>query len=132
MGKREVPVSGLPLDAITDLCRRHWNDLSDLFDNLVGQVKSGQIDPELNSINWLGGALLSTLPNVAAEIIAVCAGWSLEAAEVVKAVPFPVQLEALDKIAALTFTSEMPPKKVIEIVVRTLVGGSKLLIGNPA
>jgi hypothetical protein len=132
MGKREVPLSGLPLDAIVDICRRHWSDVGGLFDKLVGQVASGDIDPELNTMNWLGGALLAALPQVAAEIITVCAGWSLEAAEVVRALPAPVQLEALDKIAALTFTSEMPPKKVMETVIRMLGGVTKTLIGSAA
>jgi hypothetical protein len=43
-----------------------------------------------------------------------------------------VQLEALDKIAALTFTSEMPPKKVMETVIRMLGGVTKTLIGSAA
>lgn len=132
MGKREVQISGLPLDAIVDICRRHWNDVSGLFDNLVAQVASGEIDPDLGTMNWLGSALLTSLPQVAAEIITVCAGWSLEAAEIVRALPAPVQIEALDKIAALTFTSEMPPKKVIETVIRMLGGVTKTLIGSPA
>lgn len=131
MGTREVPVSGLPLPAIVDICRRHWNDVNGLFENMVGQVEAGQ-DINVDMANWLGGALLSALPDVAAEIIAVCAGWTVEAAAVVRDLPFSTQLEALDTIAGLTFTSEQPPKKVIETVVRMLVGVTKPLIGTPA
>lgn len=131
MGKREVPITGLPLDAIVDISRRHWNDVNGLFGNLVSQVEADQ-DINLDMANWLGGAVLTALPQVAAEIITVCAGWSLEAAEIVRALPAPTQLDALDKIAALTFTSEMPPKKVIETVVRMLVGATKPLIASAA
>lgn len=131
MGEQEVPVTGLPLDAILDICRRYWSDVSGLFDNLVGDVETGKIDADLTTVNWLGGALLTSLPQVASEIIAACTPFGVAAAPVIAATPFAVQLEALDKIAALTFTSEMPPKKVIEIVVRTMVGGTKLLIGSP-
>lgn len=132
MGQREVPVSGLPLDAIVDICRRHWNGVSGLFDNLVAQVVAGDIEPDLATVDWLGGALLTTLPEVAAEIIAFCTPFGIDAAPVIRDVPAPVQLEALDKIAALTFTSEQPPKKVIETVVRMLAGGTKALIGSPS
>lgn len=132
MGQREVPVSGLPLDAVVDICKRHWNDVSGLFDNLAEQVQSGEVGGDLSTMNWLGGAVLAALPQVAAEIIAICSPYGLEAAPVMRALPGPVQLEALDKIAALTFTSEMPPKKVIETAVRMLVGATKSLVGSPA
>lgn len=132
MGKREVPISGLPLDAILDICRRHWNDVSGLFDNLVTQVAEGEVEPDLTTIDWLGSALLTALPDVAAEVIAACTPFGIAAAPVIADTPAPVQLDALDKIAALTFTSEQPPKKVIETVVRMLMGGTKALIGSPS
>lgn len=130
-GEREFRVSGLPLNAVLDICRRHWESVSGLFDKLMAQVQSGEAIT-LDQANWLGGALLTAIPEVAAEIIAVCAGHGVEAGVVYRELPAPVQLDALDKIAGLTFTSEMPPKKVIETVVRMLGGVSQTLIGEPA
>lgn len=130
-GEREFGVSGLSLNAILLICRRHWNALGDLFNSFVERAEGGE-DIDLNHTQLLGSALLSAVPTVAAEIIASAAGYGIEAAEVVADLPFPVQLQALETIAGLTFTSEMPPKKVIEIVVRTLSGVTKPLIGEPA
>jgi hypothetical protein len=130
-GEREFQVQGLPLNAVLDICRRHWDSVSGLFDKLMSQSEDGQAFT-LEQANWLGSAVLTSIPEVAAEIIAVCAGWGVEAGVVAKDLPGPVQLDALDKIAGLTFTSEMPPKKVIETVVRMLGGVSQTLIGEPA
>lgn len=124
---RGFGVSGLPLNAVLDICRRHWEELRGLFERLTAEVEGVSLD----QASWLGGALLGASPRIAAEIISCAAGHpSPEAADIYERLPFPVQLDALDKIAALTFTSEMPPKKVIETVVRTLVGVAKPLIGS--
>ena len=121
-GGKGFDVSGLSLDAILILARRRKQDAGELFDTLVSQVGAdGGISIE--KAEWLGGALLSTAPQIAAEIIALSAGYeSVEAAELFRKLPMPSQVDALDKIARLTFTSEMPPKKVFETVVRALAG----------
>jgi len=124
---RGFGVSGLPLDGIVAICQRHWEQATALFDDVIAKV-GGELD--LEQTNWIGGALLSTVPDLAADIIAVAAGYpAAEAAAVFRKLPFPVQLAALENIAELTFTSEMPPKKVIETVARILVGIAKPLSG---
>lgn len=126
---RGFGVSGLPLAAIVAICRRHWEDCSTLFDQVIGKIGEAP-GISLDQANWLGGAVVSAFPQVAAEIISECAGWGEEGADIAAALPMPVQLNALNQIAELTFTSEMPPKKVIEIVVKTLKGVGVTLIGS--
>jgi hypothetical protein len=127
---RGFDVSGLSLDAILLIVQRHKKDVGELFDTLVRQV--GQDEGiSLDKAEWLGSALLGAAPAIAAEIVTLAAGYeSPEAVEVFRKVPAPIQLDALDKIARLTFTSEMPPKKVFETVVRALTGVSMTLAGS--
>jgi len=123
-------VAGLSLDVILRLFRRHASAFNGLFDQLMQKAGDGPAI-SLQQADWLGGALLAATPRIAAEIIAEAAGHgSPEAADLYQLLPAPVQLDALDKIAALTFTSEMPPKKVMEIVARILGGVNQTLIGN--
>lgn len=129
-GGRGFDVSGLSLDAILTVVQRHKEDAGELFDTLVAQV--GKDDGiSLDQAEWLGGALLSAAPAIAAEIIALAAGYqSQEAADIFRQISMPSQIDALDKIARLTFTSEMPPKKVFETVVRALTGVKLTLVGS--
>jgi hypothetical protein len=121
-------VGGLDSDSILRIFRRHSADLRELFDNLVvGSAIS------LDQASALGGALLTSAPHIAAEIVAEAAGYPDAAAiEIFRQLPAPILMDALDKIAGLTFTSEMPPKKVIETVARMLRGVSLTLIGDQA
>jgi phage-related tail protein len=119
-------VGGVSLDSILRIFRRHSTQLRDLFDNLVVGAKVS-----LDQASALGGALLSSAPEIAAEIIAEAAGYSEpEAVALFRELGGPIQLDALDKIAGLTFTTETPPKKVIETVARMLRGVSLTLIGD--
>jgi hypothetical protein len=125
-GAEGFDVGGVSLDSILRIFRRHGDDLRGLFDKLVGANGIS-----LDQASQLGGALLASAPRIAAELIAEAAGYiEAEAADLFVQLPGPVQLEALDRIAELTFTSEMPPKKVIETVLRHLKGVSLTLIGD--
>lgn len=123
-------VGGLSLDSILRIFRRHSAELRGLFDKLVLGASGGPAI-SLEQASALGGALLGSAPQIAAEIIAEAAGYDEpEAAALFRQLAGPVQLDALDKIAAKTFTSEMPPKKVLETVARMLSGVSLTLIGS--
>jgi hypothetical protein len=125
-------VGGLNLDSILRIFRRHSDDLRDLFDSLVSGA-DGSPSLNIDQASALGGALLASAPRIAAEIIAEAAGFDdPEAGALFAQLAAPVSLEALDKIAALTFTSEMPPKKVLETVARMLRGVSLTLVGDQA
>lgn len=125
---KEFAVSGLHLDGILTICRRHWTDAGALFEKFLGDISSPDGTISLEDGGSLGSAVLGGAPRIAAEIIACAAGYSApEAVDIFAELSFAVQLDALEKIAELTFTSEMPPKKVIEIVARTLAGVAKPL-----
>jgi hypothetical protein len=122
-------VAGVSLDSLLRIFRRHSADMRELFDRLV--VGTGGPGLSLDDVSEIGGALLTSAPRIAAEIIAEAAGYSdPAAAEVFVQMPAAVALEALERIGRLTFTEEMPPKKVIETVARLLGGVSQTLIGS--
>jgi hypothetical protein len=120
-GGKGFAVGGLHLDGILTICRRHREDVTKLFEQVV-ETGGG-----LEQAAAMSETVLSATPDIAAEIIAFAAGHPDAAEAVFRKLPFPVQLDALNKIAELTFTSEMPPKKVIETVARTLAGVAKPL-----
>lgn len=128
-GGEGFAVAGLSLPAIIDLCRRQFDDMRTLFDTLIASV-GGNETLSLDNANAISGNLLELAPRVAGEIIAVAAGFEPAAGEVFTDLPVSVQLDALQKIADLTFTEEMPPKKVLETVVRHLAALVNPLAAN--
>lgn len=122
-------VFGLSLPSIVAVCRNHFEDCRQLFMQLASQSAGQQVT--LAQATAIGDNLLLTAPRIAAEFIARSAGYTeSEAVDLFAALPFPVQLDALEKIASLTFTTEMPPKKVLEVVVRAVTGLASPVLGN--
>lgn len=118
----EFVVRGLGFEEILAIYMRHKGEASGLFERLVNGG-DGKPALSLDQVSLIGGALLSSSPTIAYEIIAAAAGGLTdEAVAAVSTFGVAVQTDALDKIAALTFTREMPPKKLLEIVVRAAGG----------
>jgi hypothetical protein len=122
-GSDSFAVRGLSLQDVTVLVRKHGPILTMLFEKF--KTQTGDLSPE--TVAALGTSLLETAPEVASEIIALAEG-SAEAEDVEGAarLPFPVQVDALEKIATLTFTSEAAIKKVVETVIRAATGVTSL------
>ena len=125
-------VRGLNAEAIFAIVGRHREALSALFDRLVVQGEGGpQIS--LDQTETLVVALVDAVPEIVGLIIAAAAGpMTDEAIAIARALPAPVQMAALEAVAELTFTSEMPPKKVLEIVVKAMGGVTSALEGLAA
>lgn len=127
--KRDVPlpnggrfaVRGLSLPDITTLVDRHADTLRALFDHYSG----GEQGVALDDLGGVGVSVLRTAPALAAEIIAISAD-EPDSVETVTKLPFPIQVEALEHVAKLTFDTTGGPKKVIETVIRILRGVSDL------
>jgi hypothetical protein len=112
-------VRGLSPNDALGLYSRHAGQLSALFDEFSGKVKAEQ-PVEANDF---GAALLGGAPRLLAEVIAIANGgdpgrpeeWE---ADVAQALRFPagVQMDALQKVADLTFSSDMPPPKFFGLV----------------
>lgn len=123
-------VRGLALSDITRIFRARTQDLSDFFEHYMAEndkLSSG--DPKyqaLKSSTKFGGALLEKAPDVVADIIAYASDEPTKS-HVARTLPFPVQLDALEKIAALTFTEEDGAKKAAETVMRMITGGRNLM-----
>lgn len=128
----EFSVRGLALADLIAMVEHSREALSDLFDRLVVQGDGGP-QLSLEQAGTLGGTLLAESPAIAALIIATAAGpVTDEALQVAAALPVAVQVAALEAIAEQTFTSEMPPKKVLEIVVKAMGGTANVLAGHEA
>lgn len=124
-------VRGLALSDISRLIRVRAHDIEGFFQKFMverEQVMSS-LDPQVASkmsATKFGTDLLTKAPDLAAEIIA-CASDEPTLAHKVKRMPFPTQLDALEKITALTFIEEEGAKKAIETVMRALKGMTGLV-----
>ena len=120
------PVRGISPAMLLGLYYRHTGQLSNLFEKLVDKQRhSGTLDPSDAEAVVLG--LLDEAPVIMAEVVALASGsdpadadnWEVDL-DIAQSLPFPVQVDALMKIAALTFTSEMPPGKFVALVARAI------------
>lgn len=115
-------VRGLCLNDIMYLVQRHGAGLQSAFATMMAT----EGDLTTDSVAAFAGPLLQTAPDIAAEVIA-CASGDPEAADVAARLPFPTQIEALEKIAKLTFDAAGGPKKLVETVIRLAQGMTGLL-----
>lgn len=124
-----------PADAL-GIYFRHSGDLSALYDEFAGKVKKGK--PDVVDVRALGENMVAGTPRVLAEIIAVAADgdpagdeWEADVATALK-FSAGVQMDALEKIASLTFTSAMPPKNFLAVVVKLAGSATAALTPSPA
>lgn len=108
-------VRGLSTQDVFGIYRRRAGEMALWFDKLQASESFN-----LDAMPAIATSLLDTAPDLAAEIIAcgADAGNDAEAVAVAKSLALGVQAKALEDIADLTFTQEMPPKKLLQIVVR--------------
>lgn len=111
---QEFQVRGLSPEDAMGLYYRHAGQLSTLFDEFVNKTKSGTPVEAMD----VGAALVSGAPRIMAELICIAADDSDEEtiATVLK-FSAGVQVDALLKIADLTFREDMPPEKFAALVV---------------
>lgn len=126
----EFAVRALGLEDVSELVRSHGPAMKTAFDQFTGGATT---EDELKDIQLTeqGVAsfilpLLESAPTLCAEVIARAAG-EPENVAIVKRLPFPVQVDALEQIAVLTFETAGGPKKFLETVVRLTKGTTELL-----
>lgn len=120
-----LTVRGLNLPNILTLVRNHGAHLAAMFTKVMEQGEAGL---DLATVQAMGSMALATVPRCVGEIIAFGAGEDDdEAIELAMNLPAPVQIEALERIAKLTFETEGGPKKVVEAVIRALQGTTGLV-----
>lgn len=110
----DFAVRGLSPTDIFAIYRRHTGALAHWFERL--QTGGGIA---LDNSAMIVGTLLDAAPEIMAEVIAAAAD-KPDLADVARSLSISVQTTALEVIGELTFTQEMPPKKLIETVVRMM------------
>jgi len=121
-GGEPITVRGLSPNDGLQLYYRHSGQLSALFDQFAGKVKSKEPVAESDVIQ-AGVTMVSGAPLIMAEIIALAIGAKTDDiegfAEIVSKLidsPAGFQMDALQKIGKLTFSSDMPPGKFFGLV----------------
>lgn len=116
-------VRGLSLSDLTALYHGHSGDMGLWFERFIGGS-----DDSGTAMGDAIASIIASAPNLAARAIALGAGDSSDdGAAAAGGFPLGTQIEALSAIGDLTFTEDMPPKKVFEIVSKmavSLVGPS--------
>lgn len=133
--RKEVPladgqsftVSGVSANQVFTLYQRHREDLTSVFDRFAGRSPS-EPNEVLNSLE----GIISQFPVLVGEVIALSSGYHPDDAtftdeatktkwqaafEASVMLPLPVQVDALYKIADLTFSPDMPAKKFFSLLV---------------
>jgi len=127
------PVRGLSPNDALDLYYRHAGELSALFDQFTARVKAGESADAME----VGTAMVGGAPQIMAEIIALASDsdprspdWPLDVAQALR-LPAGVQMDALEKIGRLTFTSDMPPGKFFGLVISMAQSATAALHSAP-
>lgn len=120
----DFAVRGLSLDDVQYLVSRHGDKLRKLFTDFM--ASETELTPE--GIADFIVPLLDSMPDLLADVIA-CASGDAADADVVRRLPFPVQIGAIEPIAALSFDGAGGPKKFVETVVRLAQGTTGMLEG---
>ena len=120
-GGDSFAVRGLCLDDLSYLMRRHGSKLKKLLEDFS---QTGEVTVE--GVAAFALPILEAAPEIAAELIA-CASGDKNDAGIAATLPLPVQLDALEKLAELTFSADGGPKKLLETVVRMAQGVNGLL-----
>lgn len=111
-------VWGLSAPHITFIVRNHITALAPLYT----EATAGRMPADLHAVaETLGNEFVG----IAGAVIA-CGVGKPEMAEKLQALPFAVQLDAMDKIIRLTLASEDGLGKVVEIITRAAAGVAAL------
>lgn len=123
-------VRGISPEDALGLYYRHTGELSALFDKFAERAKARE---EVSAME-VGTAMVSGAPRIMAEIIALAADGDPRDAEsfeqlvnVARKLPAGVQMDALQKIGALTFSSDMPAGKFFGLVVQMAQSATAVL-----
>jgi len=118
----DFAVRGLGFDDVSFLVQKHGQKLEPIFKDFT--QTSGDLTVE--SIAAFALPLLKAVPEIVAEMIA-CASGDKDDVGIARSLPFPTQLEALQRIVELTFSVSGGPKKLVETVISMAQGTTGLL-----
>ncbi len=113
-GGGDFTVRGLSMTDVSAILKLHGAALEVVY---LERIVRGSEDPENFNMAALGRAVMEAAPLAVAQAIAQAAGEPDEANKVAS-LPLPVQVEAMDKILALTFDSSEAVKNFLGTVIR--------------
>lgn len=119
-GGNSFTVRGISTDDIATLLRSRSDEIGKFFVKYAGQAKRAGNEAAI------GMELLESAPGLMGEIIALAADEPTMAA-VASRLPLPTQLEAIEKIASLTFDEAGGVGKFVEAVIRLVSGTTTFL-----
>jgi hypothetical protein len=111
-------VRGLSFLDVMDLVEAHGPALAGAFTRI-----SESQETSLEVVVGMAGKLAKGMPDLAAAVIAAGAG-EPGAIDVAVRLPFPIQVEALEKIGRLTFQTEADVKNLVETAIRMMQGAA--------
>lgn len=126
-------VRGLSLDHILGLFYRYREPVTALYSAAMARGRSGE-QASYDDVTVIGIKMIGAAPLIVAEIIAIASGSNPEddagfAGDIgiVRGLSVAEQLDALEKIAGQTFTSEMPPGKLFALVIQAMQAGTSAM-----
>lgn len=120
---------GLNLNDFTGLFYRRKALSNEVFKSLMESFGRELTQPEQATL------LVRMSPEIMGEVIALASGENpnspeyISAVEIAMRLPAGVQVEALQKIAGITFTQDMPPGKILALAMEMLIPKAE---GDPA
>ena len=124
-----LPVRGLSLDHVLGLFYRHRPEVTAFYDAVLGSSSKSDITPD--DLTLIALRMIDLAPTLVAEVIALAGGTDARDPDFDNEVGLAryrlnlsEQLDALEKIAAQTFTSDMPPGKIAALVIQAMQAGA--------
>lgn len=127
-GENSFEVRGLSLEHLIETFKKHTEDMEAVFKKFMDEREEGA-PLTVAAIRQLAEFILLETPKMAYQLIAQAAN-EPDAADVVKTLRFPVQVDALLAIAELTITSEAELKKLVEAVTKAINRVTSLIAKN--
>lgn len=121
----EFTVRGLSLSDISNLLRLHGEALEGVY---LESIVNSDDDPEAFNMAALARTVMQAAPMAIAQAIAQAAD-EPDTADMVARLPIPVQMDAIEKVLALTFHTEDDVKNVVGAVLRGSGAVQRLLAG---
>lgn len=124
-GGGDITVRGLGLEDVTVLLQKHGVALAGLFTAITAaKATGGEVD--INNMASMAGALAQAAPKAAAEAIALAAD-AADQVDNISKLNLTVQIQVLEKIGKMTFTSERGLGELLEIVINVAKGTTGLV-----
>lgn len=121
----EFTVRGLSLSDVSNLLRLHGEALEGVY---LEKIVNSEDDPEAFNMAALARAVMEAAPMAVAQAIAQAAD-EPDLASTVGRMPIPVQMDAIEKVLALTFHTEDDVKNVVGAVLRGSSAVQRILQG---